>query len=112
MVDNPHSSFLLPEKLAMLQDREKRWRNLEPKMVLETKQDLGRGKWLSVAAEDGAIIYANLKGGCVNLSTFPSNLGAEGEMKWNDIPFEGQDEPPIGFCTAIDESDLIAVGFA
>ena len=94
----------------MLQDREKRWRNLEPKMVLETKQDLGRGKWLSVAAEDGGIIHANLKGGCENLSTFPSSLGPESGRKWNDIPFEGQDEL-IGFCTAIDESDLVAAGF-
>ena len=111
MVDNPRSSFSLPEKLAILQDRERRWRKLEPKMVLEIKQDAGRGDWLSVAAEDGAIIYANMKGGNVNLSTFPSNLGAEREMKWNDISFEGQDEKHIGFCTAIDESDLVAVGF-
>ena len=80
-------------------------------MVLETKQDAGRGKLLSVTAEDGAIIYTNMKDGNVNLSTFPSSLGEEGEMKWNDIPFEGQDEKHVGFCTAIDESDLVAVGF-
>jgi len=95
----------------MLKESEERWRRLEPKVVVETKQDLGKGEWLSVAAEDGAIIYANMKGGCVNLGMFPTSLGGKGEMKWNDIPFEGEDEAPIGFCTALDESDLVAVGF-
>ena len=113
MVDNPRSSFSLPEKIAMLQEREKRWRKLEPKVVMERKQDdEGRGDWLSVAAEDGAIIYANMcRGGSINLGIFPSSLAGTDGLRWNDIPFEGQDAPPIGFCTAIDESDLVAVGF-
>ena len=97
----------------MLKEREKRWKKLEPKVVLERKQDNeGRGDWFSVAAEDGAIIYANMnRRGNVNLGILPSSLGETDGLRWYDIPFEGQDAPPVGFCTAIDESDLVAVGF-
>ena len=113
MVDNPKSTLSLPTKLEMLKERERRWLHLEPKTIIEQKH-AGRGEWLSVAAEDGAIIFSVLRAGHIHLAMFPSLLGSQDvpvRMSWNDISFPDQEEPAIGFCTALDESDLIAVGF-